>query len=70
MKGCVRAWVGVLVTIMTGCAGTWLSVQLGSGAGLVKGSVKRTSLSKTWSSVPHKKSSWPGKSMCRVYVLT
>ena len=70
MKVCVRAWVTEVVTLLTNCAGARLSVQLGSGAGLEKGSVKRTSLSKTWSSVPHKIRSWPGKSMCRVYVLT
>ena len=33
MKVCVRAWVGVLVTIMTGCAGARPSVSFGSSAG-------------------------------------
>jgi len=42
MKVCVCAWVAELVTLLTGCAGARLSVQLGSGAGLEKGSVKRT----------------------------
>jgi len=70
MKVCVCAWEAELVTLLTGCAGARLSVQLGSSARVVKGSVKRTSLNKTWCSVPQKKSSWPGKSMCCVYVLT
>ena len=44
--------------------------KLGSSARLVKGSVKRTSQSKAWTSVPQKKSSLPGKSLCCVYALT
>ena len=43
MKVCVCAWMAVLVTILTGCAGTWPSVPFGSSAEVVKGSVKRTS---------------------------
>jgi len=56
VKVCVCAWMAVLGTILTGCAGTLHSVRLGSSAGLVKGSVKRTSQSQAWSSVPQKKS--------------
>jgi len=60
VKVCVCAWMAVLVTIL----GTWPSVPIGLSAGWVKGSVKRTSQSKAWSSVPQKNSSWPGKSIC------